>query len=279
MSAIKKFIASVLVTVCAFYMAAVGYLYIAQDSMIFPSPEIDVSNAGDDVFEQIEIVTPDGERLFALYHKPQAQLEDAPTNLQATLIVLHGNGASAIGQKRRGHLLADAGFGVLLLEYRGYPGSTGIASEKGLFIDAEAGFDYLSDQGVRNIGLYAHSLGTGVATYLASQRKTFAVVLEAPFDSLVNVAAKRYPWVPVYPLTKHKFHSDQYITDIDAPILIMHGDRDKTVPIEHGRRLAEFAPKATTKFITFEGVGHGGFSEIGAEEYAIYFFKSALGKH
>ena len=273
MSAIKKFIASVLVTVCAFYMAAVGYLYIAQDSMIFPAPEMGVTNAGDAIFEQIEITTPDGERLFALHHKTDV---NSPSNPPATIIVLHGNRGSAFGQKRRGRILADAGFGVLLLEYRGYPGSTGIASENGLFIDAKAGFDYLSNQGVRNIGLYAHSLGTGVATYLASERKTFAIVLEAPFDALVNVAAKRYPWVPVYPLTKHKFRSDQYIAEINAPILIMHGDQDRTVPIEHGRRLAELAPKATTEFITFEGLGHGCFSGIGAEKLAIQFFNSAL---
>ena len=169
MSAIKKFIASVLVTVCAFYMAAVGYLYIAQDSMIFPAPEMGVTNAGDAIFEQIEITTPDGERLFALHHKTDVNSpSNSPSNPQATIIVLHGNRGSAIGQKRRGRILADAGFGILLLEYRGYPGSTGIPSEEGLFIDAKAGFDYLSDQGVRNIGLYAHSLGTGVATYLAS---------------------------------------------------------------------------------------------------------------
>ncbi len=262
-----KFLKSIVTILVAIYIVATGYLYFFQDGMIFPAPDDQIGIEADENFVQIGVQTPDGEKLFALHHPSQKN--------EATIIVFHGNGDAAIHQKSRGLKLIKAGFGVLLAEYRGYPGSTGTASEVGLFTDALAFYDYIIEQRPQKIGLYGHSLGSGVSTYLASERDVFALVLEGPFDALAAVAADRYPLIPVWQLIKHKFQSDIYIKDLDAKILIMHGDLDTTVPIKHGRRLLEAAPKGTN-FVEIIGGRHSDLEKFGSEEKAVDFFKQAL---
>lgn len=262
-----KILKSLVIILAAAYLAAVGYLYFFQDGMIFPAPNDQIGIEGDENFAQLNIKTPDGESLFALHHPSQ--------DGEATIIVFHGNGDAAIHQKPRGQKLIDAGFGVLLAEYRGYPGSTGTPSEAGLFTDAQAVYDFLLEQGPQKIGLYGHSLGSGVSTYLASKRDVFALVLEGPFDALAGVAADRYPWIPVWSLIKHKFQSDVYIKDLDAKILIMHGDLDTTVPLKHGRRLHKAAPEGTI-IVEFSGGHHSDLEDFGSEEKAVDFFNQAL---
>lgn len=262
-----KILKSLITILVAVYLAATGYLYFFQDGMIFPAPNDQIGAEADESFAQISIKTPDGENLFALHHPSQ--------DGEASVIIFHGNGDAAIHQKPRGQKLIDAGFGVLLAEYRGYPGSTGTASEVGLFTDAKAIYDYLLEQRPQNIGLYGHSLGSGVSTYLASTREVFALVLEGPFDALAAVAADRYPWMPVWQLIKHKFQSDIYIKDLNAKILIMHGSLDTTVPIKHGRRLLKAAPEGT-EFVEIKGGRHSDLADFGSEEKAVAFFKQAL---
>lgn len=262
-----KILKSLITILVAGYLAATGYLYFFQDGMIFPAPNDQIGIETDENFAQIDIKTPDGETLFALHH-PSVEGE-------ATIIIFHGNGDAAIHQKPRGQKLIDAGFGVLLAEYRGYPGSTGTASETGLFTDARAIYDYLLEQRQQKIGLYGHSLGTGVSTYLATERDVFALVLEGPFDTLAGVAVDRYPWIPVWQLIRHKFQSDVYIKDLKSKILIMHGDLDTTVPIKHGRRLLEAAPEGT-RFVEIKGGQHSDLESFGSEENAVEFFNQAL---
>ena len=92
---------------------------------------------------------------------------------EATILVFHGNADAAIRQTKKGRALAEEGFGVLLVEYRGYPGSTGTPSETGLYADGRAAYDFVFRQREQLIGLYAHSLGTGVAVKLATERDVF----------------------------------------------------------------------------------------------------------
>lgn len=266
-SLLKKLISFVIVAGATAYLGAVAYLYFSQDRLIFPVRAADTENAADENFQKVMIETPDGEQVFALHHPSEEG--------EATIIVFHGNSSSAVRQKNRGERLMNAGFGVLLAGYRGYPGSTGQPSETGLFIDAMAAYDFIQAQRKQQIALYGHSLGTGVATYLATQRDVFAMMLEAPFNSVAAVAADRYPWVPVLSLIKHDFQSDEHIKKVTAPILIMHGDNDRTVPLEYGQRLYANAPEGT-EFVIIEGLGHGGFSRIGSEQRAIEFFNSSL---
>jgi pimeloyl-ACP methyl ester carboxylesterase len=253
------------ITVCIVTVIAV--LYFLQDSLIFPAPEFDVAAVKISGFKSVAIPTPDGETLSAYYH---------PANdSQQTILVFHGNGDAAAYQQIKAKALMDAGFGVLLVEYRGYGGSTGSPSEAGLFIDGNASYDFVRKLSEQPIGLYAHSLGTGVAIHLASERITFALVLESPFDSILAIAQKQMPFIPMGLFLKHKFHSIEIVGQIDAPILIMHGNKDRVIPIEHGRRLKNAAP-ANTVFLEITGAGHNNLLEFGVVKTAIDFFNKAM---
>lgn len=242
-------------------------LYLLQEKMIFPAPGGAPPPGSVGGFDPVDIVTPDGETLRAYEHKAEAG--------EPTILVFHGNADAAYFQMQKGERLAANGFGVLLVEYRGYSGSTGSPTEAGLITDGLASYDHVRAQTEAPIGLYAHSLGTGVAVPMAVQRPVFAVVLESPFTSILDVARYRMGWVPLDILLKHPFHSDQKIGKVTAPIQIMHGTNDRVIPFALGKRLAELAPPRT-KFLAIDGAGHNNLASFGSLEIAIAFFKEAL---
>lgn len=246
------------------YLSATAYLYFMQDGMIFPAPSSQKEDWSSSALDEQILRTSDGEKLFALYHPPEVD--------EAVIIYFHGNAGTVTTHLNEANGWIDAGFGVLLLEYRGYPNSTGTPSEEGLHLDAKAAYQFIVQKGDWPIALYGFSLGTGVATRLASETDIFALVLEAPFDALQNIAASRYPILPVRTLIKHKFQSDQYISNVSAPILIMHGDLDETVPIRFGKILYDAAPEGSV-FERFEGAGHSDLGKFGADSVALEFLK------
>ena len=259
----KRFIATLITTL----LVAGVVIYFSQGPLIFPAPDVDVSDSQDGDFERAAIPTADGEVLFALHHPSE--------NDEATIIVFHGNADAAIYQKTKGRELINAGFGVLLAEYRGYPGSTGTPSESGLYEDGRAAYDFLIEQRQQPIGIYAHSLGTGVAVNLATEREVFALVLESPFDSMQAVVQRHYPWLPVGLLLKHKFRSDLKIENAVSPVLIIHGDADQVIPIEHAKRLRSLAGSDAV-FLEVENAGHNNLLNFQTTGPAIYFLHQAL---
>ncbi|MEH6478192.1 MAG: alpha/beta hydrolase [Sneathiella sp.] len=263
----NTFVKLLLGIIVIFGIIPFAVMYFLQEKLIFPAPGGTPPPGPVGSFDPVDIATPDGEILRAYEHKAAAG--------EATILVFHGNADAAYFQISKGEELAASGFGVLLVEYRGYSGSTGSPTETGLITDGLASYDHVRAQTEAPIGLYAHSLGTGVAVPLAVQRPVFAVVLEAPFTSILDVARYRMGWVPLNGLLKHPFHSDQQIGKITAPIQIMHGTNDKVIPFELGKRLAELAP-AGTKFLAIDGAGHNNLAAYRSVEIAIAFFKGAL---
>lgn len=258
--------------VITLFLVASGFivvLYLNQNRLIFPVPGGTQPHAIHPSFRTVSISTPDGETLFALHHPAE--------DTEATVLVFHGNGDAALFQQPRGIALAQAGFGVLLVEYRGYPGSTGKPSEKGLLIDGLSAFDFIRARNGGPIGVYASSLGTGVAIPLAAQRDVFAMVLESPFDSLQAIAQKAFPWIPMGLFLKHKFRSDSVIGRVAAPLLIIHGSEDTVIPIAHGKALFDLAPEGA-RFMEVPGAGHNNLSTFGTTDDAISFFEEFMGR-
>ena len=161
------------------YTVACLGLYVFQRRLLyFPDPvRYTPQQAGLAGVEEISLATPDGERLVAWYKPAPAP---APV-----LLYFHGNGGGLYLRRERIEALAGAGYGVLIPAYRGYSGSTGRATEKALIADGLLAYDYLKAQRVvpDRIVLYGESLGTGIATQVASERQASAVSLEAPYSS------------------------------------------------------------------------------------------------
>jgi fermentation-respiration switch protein FrsA (DUF1100 family) len=188
-----------------------------------------------------------------------------------------GKSGSLRSQRYRVALFREARMGVLLLAYRGYSGNEGEPSEMGLYADARAALDWLEEHDVRerSIALYGASLGTGVATAMAAERDYGALVLEAPYTSVVDVAAARFPVVPVDLLMIDRFDSLSRIDEIDEPLLVMHGDADRVIAQRFGRELFAAADDPKTGFWP-DGVGHKDIFDRGGFEAARDFIESSV---
>jgi fermentation-respiration switch protein FrsA (DUF1100 family) len=185
-------------------------------------------------YASLELSTDDNVRIHA-WAIPAS--DDAPW-----LVYFHGNGQNISHYLDFTRRLHDYGLNILMPEYRGYGRSEGTPSEEGLYKDALAAYAYLQEQGVppERIALYGFSLGSGVAVDLAQQQEVAAVILEAPYTSLPDVARDVYRIVPRF-LVRNRFDSLAKIGRVNAPLLIMHARPDRVVPFRHGLKLYEAA--------------------------------------
>ena len=160
-----------------------------------------------------------------------------------TLVFFHGNAGNLLNRVHKINELNKLDINILLISWRGFSGNKGKPSEKNLYYDAQQIIDWLKVQGLDNkdIVLYGESLGTGVATELASKNNFGGIILESPFTSMVDTAKIYYPYLPVNFLLKDRYDSKSKINDIKTPILIMHGKMDNIVPQQMGLELFEKA--------------------------------------
>lgn len=229
------------------YLLIVGILYTIQSSLLFPAPSVQV-NTLPAFAEFSEMETEDG---VTLRHVRLRGDEGAPK-----VMFFHGNGTLAAYQIERGRKLHENGFDVLLVEYRGYGGSEGTPSADVLLKDSLEVYDWYKEDESDWVFLYAHSLGTGVASYLSSKRPVQSMVLEAPYTSLADVAASKYFLFPARLLIRHEINSAEYLKGTNTPILIIHGSHDVTIPLEFGEALYKSLDPKNTKMELVKNAGH-----------------------
>ena len=173
------------------------------------------------------------------------------------LVYLHGNAQNISNRKPDLKAFMDEGFGIIAVSYRGFGTSEGSPSEEGLYNDARAAISFLKDKGIKekNIILYGESLGTGIATKMATEIEAEALVLEAPYTSIADRAQEIYPFIPIKLLLRDNFESIEKIKTINIPVLILHGEKDMVVPTHHGKAVYAAAnnPK---KLVLFKNNGH-----------------------
>jgi uncharacterized protein len=182
-----------------------------------------------------------------------------PARAGATaVLVCNGNAGDRSLRAELAVALNRAGMSVLLFDYRGYGGNTGRPSEEGLASDARAAQAWLASQpGVdpERIVYFGESLGAAVAVGLAVERPPAALVLRSPFTSLADVGAVHYPWLPVRRLLLDRYPSIERIPSVQAPLLVIAGDRDDVVPASLSRRLYDAAAEPK-RFVLVPGAGH-----------------------
>jgi uncharacterized protein len=199
--------------------------------------------------EDLRLTTDDGETLVAWY----VPAKDG----HPLVLYFHGNGGALVDRVQRFLAFAASGYGLLAISYRGYGGSTGSPTQKGLMADGETACRQARARGYGGgrIVLMGESLGTGVAIALAATHEAAALVLDSPFSSAAEVAAAHYPMFPVNWLMFDQFRSDLVIGGVHIPVLVMHGDEDDVVPIRLARRLFELANEPKT-FMRVSGGKH-----------------------
>ena len=260
-----------ILSLVGFYALFIMGLFFYQDRLVyFPTHDVSTpASAGAIDFTEIDYPTADGLTLRAWYRPPPVT-QDKPAPV---MVIFHGNGDIIRNWAKRANQYAALGIGVMLVEYRGYGQNPGKPGERNFIRDSEAAIAWLKTQKItpENIILYGHSLGTGVATALAALYPVRALFLESPFASAVDIAAVRFPLVPVRWLMRDRFLSIDRIKLVKAPITIVHGDQDIVVPLAQGQKLAA-AATAPVKFHIIPGGGHIDLYEKGA--FAL--FKNSL---
>ena len=220
---------------------------------------------------EAEMATPDGAHLVTW------RIAARPG--RPTLLYFHGNAGNLASRANRVRRYGEAGFGLLMLSYRGYGGSTGWPSEALNLADARQAYALLRSQGLeaRDIVLYGESLGSGVAVQLATEQPVGAVVLDAPYTSIVDVAVRSYPFLPVRPLLADRYESSRHIAGVKAPVLVLHGVRDQVIPVDMGRALFAAANEPKRLEIFPEG-RHTDLDEHGAVKVVASWLSEVLPK-
>jgi fermentation-respiration switch protein FrsA (DUF1100 family) len=241
-----KILMSVVLIVVCFY-ALVRYL--EAHSIFYPSRTIEIMP--DRFALPYEDVTITGED----HVKINGWLIKSPS-AKSTLLFFHGNAGNMADRLTKLKFFHDAGIQVLIVDYRGYGHSQGVPSEKGVYRDGRAAFDYVqtrSDLKDLPVVAYGGSLGGAVAIDLAVHRKVAGLIVDSSFPSAAAMSRLIYPIIPTFFLAV-KFDSESKVKHLSIPKLFMHSVDDRVVPFRMGQRLfnAAAGPK---EFVELTG-GH-----------------------
>jgi len=256
-------ILAILAAAVLVWAAAVGGMYFMRHALIYPFRYLPES-AGRvdlDLGQTVRVEGGDGTPL-RLWTVPAR--DGRPTILHFT-----GNGEALGSGAERMAELAEAGFGVVVMNYRGAAGAPGRPREAAIVADAVAVHDALPAllPGARATAppvIHGTSLGAAVAVQLATRRPAAALVLEAPFARLCEVAAHHYPFLPACRiLPDERWESLAAIDAVAAPILILHGAEDAVIPPAQSARLAAAAPEPKRRRV-LAGAGHNDLHLHGA---------------
>ena len=211
--------------------------------------------------ESVALVAEDGVRLDALFLPAKGA--------RFTVLLAHGNAGNLSHRLDRTIFLqARLGADVFLFDYRGYGKSEGRPDEEGTYRDARAAYRWLTvSRGVspERLVLFGESLGSAVVLDLALTHPARALVLEAPFTSVPDMAAVVLPFFP-RAFVRTRYDNLAKVGRLRMPLLVLHGDRDEVVPFAQGRRLYEAAPEPK-RFFPIPGSGHNDTYMVGGDAY------------
>jgi len=236
-------------------------LYVAQDRMLFlPRQAAAPLPAPPEGVECLTVPLDRGGVVEAWFFPAPGANSSAPA---PAVVFFHGNAELIDHQDPIVAGYRRLGVSVLLPEYRGYGRSAGKPSQTAILQDNLRFLDMLAkrpDVDPKRIVYHGRSLGGGPACDLAAHREPAALVLESTFASVASMARKYL--VPTV-LAKHPFRNDRVVGELAAPALILHGSRDRVIPVRHGRKLKRLAPDA--RYVEFDA-GHNDFPGEGNEQ-------------
>ena len=224
-------------TIILCYLLILVFVFFYQRNLLYHPFENNYSS--DQInfsYEEIFIPASNGNNLKGWFHKKDL-------NNKKTLVFFHGNAGDLRNRIYKLNLMKDFDINFLIVAYRGFSGNKGKPSEKGLYEDARSTLNWLTKQKIKEkqIIIYGESLGTGVSIEVAQNRKFAGIILESPFTSIVEAGKFYYPYLPVSLLLEDRYETIKKLKNIDCPILVMHGKKDKIVPFKMGKKVFENA--------------------------------------
>lgn len=253
-------------------IVAVSVIAARQNSVFdrwlafFPTREI--TNTPDDLgmpFEEVYFPATDGTQLHGWF---------VPGRGDDTIVWFHGNAGNISNRVYNIMLLNQrVGANLFIFDYRGYGRSEGKPSEKGMYSDGEGALEYLrsrEDIDQDGLVLFGRSLGGCIVAELAMSHRAKAVIMESSFTSVDAMSRHKRPaiafFIPSRLLVWSRFDSLSKMSRIHSPVMIVHGDKDVTVPIHMGRELFE-AANEPKRFYEIKGATHDDTHMVGGENY------------
>lgn len=249
----------ILAAVFVFLLRRVEHFLTYHPNGYKPGPEWTLPPNG----EEIWIPVAGGQRINAWLLTSETQ------PAKATVLYFHGNGGNLTNVSWIGAELAQQGFDVLLMDYRGYGRSDGSpVDERALDADGEAAYNYLIQQRnvkPENVALYGSSLGTTIAIDVASRKACGALVVESGLSSASDMGQHSLPMLPrwLHFLGVNRFESARKIAEVKCPVLVAHGTNDTTIPLMQGRTLFA-AANEPKRWLQVEAGSHNLAGEGGA---------------
>jgi len=191
-------------------------------------------------------------------------------NPKGVILYFHGNAGDLSRWGYIAEYFVEKNYDVLIPDYRTYGKSKGKLSEDAFYTDAQYCYDYLlKHYSEDDITLYGRSLGTGIASYLASKQQPKQLILETPYYSILDVAKHRFPIFPVSQLLTYNFPNYQHLQTVNCDITLIHGTEDAIVPYVSGKKLSASVPHHNITLVTVVGGGHNNLIEFEAYHTAI----------
>jgi fermentation-respiration switch protein FrsA (DUF1100 family) len=201
-------------------------------------------------FTEYFLHTPDGAVVNMLWFRTTQRSK-------GLIVYCHGNAGNLIRWGGIAENFCNYGYDIMVFDYRNYGKSVGKIEEKGLHIDAQTVYNFAKKYyEEKNIIIYGRSLGTGVATHLASKNYPKKLILETPYFSLLEMAQRHAPIMPIKWLMRYPMRTDLWIQSVKCPIVIFHGTEDELVPYASGVKLKKYFKK-NDEFITIPYGKHG----------------------
>jgi pimeloyl-ACP methyl ester carboxylesterase len=237
------------------YLLYVGYVYFNQGEMIFMANKLpkDYKFEFNQDFEELNIPSFDAKIQNGLLFKT--------TNPKGLVFYLHGNAGSLDTWGSVAKNYTDLGYDIFILDYRGFGKSEGeIENQDQVFQDLTFAYNKLITKYDRNkVVIIGYSIGTGLATYLASIENPKKLILQAPYYNFIELSSGRVPLFPDF-LKKFKFETDKYIVKVKSPIYIFHGNKDQVISYDNSIRLQKLI-KPIDKVFILDGQNHLNMNE------------------
>ncbi len=191
-------------------------------------------------------------------------------NSRGVIYYFKGNSRSIKGWAKFSKDFISNGYDFFMMDYRGFGKSSGKRTENKLYNDSQQIYKWLASQYPEDqIIIYGRSLGSGIATRIASWNNPSLLILDSPYFSFFHYIRSWAPWMPIKLLLRYHIRTDQFIKQVACNIHILHGDKDRLISIRHSRKLTEIGPESINLHV-IEEAGHNNLTEFPAYHEILY---------
>src|SRR5881628_2869011 len=279
------------------YVALVGLAWLVQERLAFPAPHgaaPDPKRVGVAHGEESELFLADRTKLAGWYLKAVEGGEERaravtgdetytathrPPSPSPALLWFYGNGENVATIWPIVRDFQPPGTALLVVDYPGYGGSGGRATEAGLYAAADAAYAELArrpEVDASRIFVYGRSLGSAVASHVAAGNVVAGLVLESPFTNALDIAREHYALFPRF-IVRLRLDNLANLRLVRCPVLVFHGTADRLAPLAMGRRVAAAAAGGPAELVLIQGAGHTDTYDLGGEAYRRKLWQFVLG--